>query len=290
MMGETYALVSRELKRFYRQRFAIVFTIITPLFWLALFGKSLNLGGLFSVAPGTLSQLAELLDVPLSQLSEAFSLVFESITKSLFGTTDYFTFMASGMLSILILFTSMWSGMSIVWDRRFGFLNKLLVSPIPTSSIVLSKVFSTVIRGMVQAVLVFSVAMFLGLRVAEGFGPLNLLGIFAALALLSIGLSSLFVATAFTVTSHETLVALANMVNLPLMFASNALFPLEQMPDWLQIIAKFNPITYAVSAVRGFVLMNVDWTQLLNDLTVLAAFALAFSAMGILISHRILKR
>ncbi len=290
MMGETYALISRELKRFYRQRFAIVFTLITPLFWLGLFGKSLNLGGLFNVEPGTLTQMAELLDVPLPKLSEAFSQAFESITGSLFGTSDYFTFMASGMLSILVLFTSMWSGMSIVWDRRFGFLNKLLVSPIPTSSIVLSKVFSTVIRGMVQVIIVFTAALFLGLRLAEGFGMINLLGIFSAVTLLSIGLSSIFVATAFKVTSHETLVAIANMVNLPLMFASNALFPLEQMPEWLQIIAKFNPITYAVSAVRGFIFMNLDQMQLLNNLIILAAFALVFSTMGILISHMTLKR
>lgn len=280
MIGETYALTVRELKRWYRHMFAIVFTLITPLFWLGLFGKSFNLTSMFNLP----SEVPPPID---PAIFEEFS---KRIIVDLFGTQDYFTFMACGMLSILVLFTSMWSGMSIVWDRRFGFLNKLLAAPISTSSIVLSRVASSLIRGMVQVMLIFTAAVIFGLKLAEGFGPLHLFGVFAVLALLSVSLSSIFVAMAFKITSHETLVALANLVNLPLMFASNALFPLKQMPEWLQAIAKFNPITYTVEVVRGLVLANIDTTTLLFDLSVLVTFALVVSALGIFVSHKTLNR
>jgi ABC-2 type transport system permease protein len=283
VLNEISALTSRELKRWYRQRYAIVFTLITPLFWLALFGKSFNLGNVFVVPPELIGELP-------SQIVETLRTFFDDIIVSVFGTKDYFTFMASGMLSILVLFTSMWSGMSIVWDRRFGFLNKLLAAPISTTSIVLSRVASTVVRGMIQVMLIFTVAVAIGLSLGAGFSVLNLLGIFSALALLSVGLSSVFVAMAFSIESHETMVAMANMINLPLMFASNALFPLDQMPDWLQAIAHVNPITYTVSTVRGLVLNSIAGTDLLYNLGVLGTGTFVFSVVGILIAHRILNR
>ncbi|MFQ5712108.1 MAG: ABC transporter permease [Candidatus Geothermarchaeales archaeon] len=277
-LDETWVLTVRELKRWYRHKYAIVFTLITPLFWIGLFGKSFNLGTFFSGSEGLPEELASI----LKEFSQR--IVFE-----LFGTYDYFTFMVCGMLSILVLFTSMWSGMSIVWDRRLGFLNKLLVAPISTTSLVMSRVSSSVIRGMTQVLLIFTAAVIMGLKLSPDFGLLNLLGIFFALSLLSIGLSSIFVALSFSITEHETLVAMANMVNLPLMFASNALFPLKQMPQWLQIVARVNPITYCVNVVRGLVLTNHSST-LFFDYSVLVIFALAFFTFGVFLSNRILNR
>ncbi len=278
-MNEVSILTQRELKRWYRRKYAIVFTLITPLFWIILFGRSFNIGAFLSLPEGLPVEVA-------ATLRE----VLERGIMGLFGTFDYFTFMVCGMLSILVLFTSMWSGMSIVWDRRFGFLNKLLAAPISTSSIVMSRVLSSIVRGMVQVILIFSIAVALGLKLTPDFTILNLLGVFATLSLLSMGLSSIFTTLAFTIEDHETLIAMANMLNLPLMFASNALFPIQQMPQWLQIIAKVNPMTYCVRVVRGFVIGNLSQMDLLFSFTVLVSVSLLMAVLGIVLSHRVLKR
>jgi ABC-2 type transport system permease protein len=261
--------------------------IIQPVLWLGLFGKALNLTGLVSIPteqlPPEVTQEVGLL------LKDALN---DALSRTFGGTTDYFTYMAAGMLSFVMLFTALFSGMSIVFDRRFGFLNKLLVAPIPAGSIILSKVSSSVIRGMFQVLLIFGIAFAFGLQVGDAFGILDFLGVLAALFLLGLGLSSLFLAITVRIKSHNTVIAVANLLNLPLMFASNALFPIEQMPEWLQIAAKFNPMSYATDAVRAFILHSstgFDAAQVALDFQFLTAFALIFSLVGILFARRGLK-
>ncbi|MFQ5836318.1 MAG: ABC transporter permease [Candidatus Bathyarchaeia archaeon] len=287
MINETVALTRREVKKWMKNPFLLFMMFVQPVIWLGLFGKALNLTGLISVPPDLLNQLPEQLqgqvDVLLKQM----------ISETFGGTTDYFTYMAAGMLSVIVLFTAMFSGMSVVWDRRFGFLNKLLVAPIPRESIVLAKVSSSVIRSMFQVLLIFGIAFAFGLQVGDAFGILDFFGMFAALFLLSLGLSSMFLAITIRIKSHETVIAVANLLNLPLMFASNALFPIKQMPEWLQTIANFNPISYAGDAVRTFILHSnagFDAAKVALDFQFLIGFALIFSLAGILIARTGLRK
>jgi ABC-2 type transport system permease protein len=197
------------------------------------------------------------------------------------------------MLSVVVLFTAMFSGMSVVWDRRFGFLNKLLVAPISRGSIVLAKVLSSVTRSMIQVLLIFAVAFAFGLQVGNAFGVLDFLGVLVAVFLLSLGLTSLFLAVTMRIKSHETVVAVANLLNLPLTFASNALFPVRQMPQWLQTVAKLNPISYAADAVRSFILHSdagLDMAKIAVDFQFLIGFALIFSLVGILVARTGLRK
>ncbi len=287
MISETIALTRREIKKWIKNPFLLFMMFIQPVIWLGLFGKAFNLSSLISVPPDLLNQLPpqfrEQVPVLLNQMmSETFG-----------GTTDYFTYMAAGMLSVIVLFTAMFSGMSVVWDRRFGFLDKLLVAPIPRGSIVLAKVSSSVIRGMFQALLVFSIAFAFGLQVGDAFGILDFFGVLAALFLLSLGLSSMFLAIAIRIKSHETVIAVANLLNLPLMFASNALFPISQMPEWLQSVANFNPISYAGNAVRAFILHSsagFDAARVALDFQFLIGFALILSLAGILVARTGLRK
>ncbi|MFQ6135534.1 MAG: ABC transporter permease, partial [Nitrososphaerales archaeon] len=239
MMGEVVALTVREVKKWGRSKFILFIMLIQPMVWLGLFGKSFNLRGIASLPPDVVAQLPPALRASVADM-------FNEYLSGIFGgTVDYFSYMAVGMLSVIILFTAMFSGMSVVWDRRLGFLNKLLVAPIPRGSIILAKMSSSVLRGLFQATLVFGIAFLFGLQAGDAFNTLDLLGVFAALFLLSMGLSSIFISISIRVTNWETQMAVANLLNLPLMFASNALFPIKQMPDWLQTVARFNPITYA---------------------------------------------
>ena len=287
MIEETIALTKREVKKWMKNPFLLFMMLVQPIIWLGLFGKALNLSGLISVPPELLSQLEP-------QFQEQISVFLDQMISETFGgTTDYFTYMAAGILSITVLFTAMFSGMSVVWDRRFGFLNKLLVAPIPRGSIVLAKVGSSVIRGMFQVLLIFSIAFAFGLQVGNAFGILDFFGMFAVLFLLSLGLSSMFLAVTMQIKSHETVIAVANLLNLPLMFASNALFPIKQMPEWLQTIANFNPISYAGDAVRAFILHSnagFDAAKVATDFQFLIVFALVFSLVGILIARTGLRK
>jgi ABC-2 type transport system permease protein len=237
MIRETTALTVRELKHWYRNKMQIFVTLIQPIVWLGLFGQALNLGKLLPT------------DTPPSVLAGFFG-----------GAANYFSFMSIGMLSVIVLFTCMFGGMSIVWDRRFGFLNKLRAAPIPRSSIALSRIAATTVRAIVQAAIVLMIALVFayvpgltGLSVSPSFGALDLVGLFVAMILLAIMFSSMFTAIALYVEKQETLFGIVNLLNLPLMFASAALFPTFLMPDWLKTVANYNPLTLAVDGARQFV-------------------------------------
>lgn len=267
-----WALTNRELKKWYKEPMLLFISVVQPVIWMGLFGQAMNLRTVFTSNPGIPPQLAE------------------QIMKQAFGTGDYFSFMAIGMISFVTLFTTMFSGMSIVWDRRLGFLNKVLSTPVSRGVIIFSKVLSATFRSMVQVAIVLIIAFLFGLQLSSTFNPLNLLGVFTAVFLICIGLSSLFLLIAIRSTRWETQMAVMNLLNLPLMFASNAFFPTSMMPDWLQTIVKVNPLTYTTDAVRQLLLYNIDVTQLTLDFTYLGIFAVVFASIGIILSWKYLSK
>jgi ABC-2 type transport system permease protein len=265
-----WALTNRELKKWYKAPVVFIITIIQPVIWMSLLGKAMNLGALIpSNIPGIDPQ---------------------EVLKATLGTGDYFSFMAVGMITFTVLFTTMFSGMSVVWDRRLGFLNKVLSTPVSRSVIVLSKVFSATLRSMFQAAIIVTVAILLGLKFGEGFNPLNILGVFAMIFLVCMGLSSLFIAINIRSTRMETPMAVMNLINLPLMFASNALFPVNYMPDWLQAVANVNPLSYMTDAVRQLLIFNTDYAKLAFDFAYVGIFAAILTGIGIVLSWRFLNK
>ncbi len=276
MIRETYALTIRELKHWYRAKIQVFMTIIQPIVWLALFGQAFNIGQLFTQS-----------GAPPSAFSAAFG-----------GASNYFSFMSIGMLTVIVLFTCMFSGMSIVWDKRFGFLTKLKVAPIPRGVIPLSRILATVVRALIQGALVFSIALafnyrpgLIGLTVSPLFNLADLLGLFFVLFLLSIGFAALFTTIALAVENQETLFAVVNLLNLPLMFASAALFPTTFMPDWLKAVAGVNPLTLAVDAARQFVFHNPTPLYSVGvDILGLILFSGALVGLAAFLTRRLLSR
>ncbi|MEM3684296.1 MAG: ABC transporter permease [Conexivisphaerales archaeon] len=263
-----WALTNRDLRKWYTNPFQLFMSLIQPVIWLGLFGKALDFGAIFT---GSAPQLSG------------------AILTSVFGTSSYFSFLAAGMLTFVILFTAMFSGMSIVWDRRFGFLNKVLTTPVARGSIVMAKVLSSVGRSLVQAAIVLVIAVALGMDTSK-MTILGVAGSFAAMFLMAIGLSSLFVMLALRSTDWQTQMAIMNLLNLPLLFASNALFPAKFMPEWLQYIVKINPVSYATDAARQLLLGSTGIASLAFDFSFLAGFAVLFSAIGIVMSWRYLTK
>jgi len=267
-----WALTNRELKKWYKEPMLLFLSVIQPAIWMGFFGKAMNLNAIFTGNPQIPPQIAE------------------KIMEQTFGTGDYFSFMAVGMVSFVTLFTTMFSGMSIVWDRRLGFLNKVLSTPVSRGVIIFSKVLSATFRSLIQVAIVLIIAFLFGLKLSSTFTPLNILGVFAAVFLICIGLSSLFLLIAIRSTRWETQMAVMNLLNLPLMFASNAFFPTSFMPDWLQTLANVNPLTYTTDAVRQLLLYNLNAAQLMIDFSYLIVFAVLFASIGIILSWRYLSK
>lgn len=264
MIRETLALTVRELKHWYRVRIQVFMTLIQPIMWLGLFGQA------FPV------------DLPSPALN---------------GAPDYMSYMAIGMLAVTALFTCMFSGMSIVWDRRFGFLNKLRAAPIHRGVIPVSRVLASAIRAVISALMVLLIALIFteipglsGLTITNDFGALEALGLLSILLLLSLAFAAIFVAIALTVKQQETLFGVINLLNLPLMFASAALFPIASMPGWLQAVAKLNPLTLAVDGIRQLVFEGSQGIYPLSvDIVGLGFFSGFFIVVGIIVAMRALK-
>ena len=276
-----WALTNRDLKKWYKAPFILLMSLVQPFIWLALFGKAMNFGAVFSGGSFNIPGF----NIPKQVLDQ----LAKQIMTSTFGTSDYFSFLAVGMLSFITLFTAMFSGMSIVWDRRLGFLNKVLSTPVARASIPMSKVFNAAVRGIIQATIVLLIAILLGMDVSN-ISVIGVLGTFFALFLMVLGFSSLFVMLALRSTSWETQSAIMNLLNLPLLFASNAMFPAGLMPDWLQPIVKINPLSYCTDISRQLLLGSTGMASLGFDFLYLGTFAVLFAAIGIVMSWRFLSR
>ena len=275
-----WSLTNRDLKKWYAVPLLLIMSLIQPVIWLGLFGKAMNLGAIFSNSSINIA----VLDIPKSVLNSLSAL----FMTSAFGTTDYFSFLAVGMLAFIVLFTSMMSGMSIVWDRRFGFLDKLLSTPVSRGSIVVAKILNSTIRSLVQAAVVLVIAVLLGMSVAH-LSVSGVLLTFFALFLLSFGMSSLFVLLALRSKDWQSQMMVVNLLNLPLLFASNAFFPTKFMPSWLQAVASVNPVSFAINIGRNLLLNIPIATSVFNEFLYLGIFAVVLAAISIVLSWKLLK-
>ena len=265
-----WALTNRDLKKWYKNPIQLFISLIQPVVWLGLFGKALNFTAFVSQSGAPQS-------------------VQNQILLNTFGTTSYFSFLSAGMLAFIILFTAAFSGMSVVFDRRFGFMNKALSTPVGRGAIVLGKILQSVIRSLIQAAIVLVIAVALGMETSH-FSVLGMLGTFTILFLMSFGLSALFVMLALRSSDWQTQMAIINLLNLPLLFASNALLPVKLMPAWLQTVVKLNPISYANDATRQLLIGAIGTNSLVIDFGVMILFAGVLATLGIVLSWKLLSK
>ncbi len=281
MLHGLWALTNRELQKWYKVPVLLLMSLIQPVIWLGLFGKAMNFGSLFTGSSFNIPGL----NIPKQVLDTISS----TLMQSTFGTTDYFSFLAVGMLAFVCLFTAMFSGMSILWDRRLGFLDKVLSTPVSRGTIIMGKVLSSVVRSLAQAAIVMVIAVPLGMNLSN-ITVVGIIGTFGAMFLMTLGFSALFLTLALRSDDWQSQMAIMNLLNLPLLFGSNALFPAKFMPDWLQAFVKINPISYATDAGRQLLLGTTGFASLGFDFVYLAGFAVLFSAAGIFLSWKLLTK
>jgi ABC-2 type transport system permease protein len=169
-----------------------------------------------------------------------------SLTRGATGSLDLRTFMFPGILATSTLFTAIFSAVSIVWDREFGFLREMLVAPVRRSSIILGKALGGATVATAQGLLVLSLAPLVHVPLSPGL----VLTLVAEIFLLSFTLTALGLAVVARITQVQTVMGLMQVLLLPLSFLSGALYPLSNLPGWLSIAVRLNPLTYAVHPVR----------------------------------------
>ena len=210
-----YTLWLREVKRYLRDRVRIVSSFVTPLLWLVIFGTGVRLQ----------------LSIP---------------------GLNYQEYIFPGIIGQTLLFTSMFMGISVLWDREFGFMKEILVAPISRISVFLGKMIGDSTDAVIQGIIVFVLGPLLGIK-------LDILMFFELLPLkllITFGLVSIGLTVASFLESLEGFGTISSFINLPLFFLSGALFPLRGagIPDWLQLASRLNPLTYGVDALRTIVL------------------------------------
>ncbi len=249
-MGGLLPLTVRELRRWYRNPIFLIVGLLQPVFWIILFGSAFDIAKFGSVG------------------AQAF----------FGGAKDYITYILGGILTITGLFTGMFSGTNIIWDRRLGILGRFLVSPIKRSSIVFSRIIASIVRILVQVLILVVIALIIpdGLKVSSSFNLTDALILVSAVLMISFVFSSIFSIIAIRMTRMETIMGITNLVNLPLMFASYALFPPDLMVSWLSTVAKYNPVSWSAESIRLVIINGVlSHSQALTvESYMLALFAL----------------
>ena len=212
-------VVQRDLIRTYQDKTRFISTLIQPVLFLFVLGSGLS-----------------------------------SLTGARTGAIDLRTFMFPGVLATSTLFTAMFSAMSIVWDREFGFLREMLVAPVRRSSIILGKALG----GATVATLQGAVVMLLGLFVHIPYTFGLVVTLLAEVFLLSFTLTAFGLAIVARIKQMQTVMGLMQMLLLPLSFLSGALYPLSNLPTWLSVAVRVNPLTYAVHPIRTAVFAHID--------------------------------
>lgn len=170
------------------------------------------------------------------------------------GQTTYLAFLTPGILAQSILFSGIFYGIAIIWERDLGVVHKLLVSPALRISLVFGKALSAGFRGIIQAIIIYVVAFLM--HVELRLEPLAILAMLGSVMLGSGIFATFSLIIACIVKTRERFMGIGQLLTMPMFFASNAIYPLDLMPHWIQVIAKINPLTYLIDALRGLVIIG----------------------------------
>lgn len=240
-LAKIYAIWLREFKVFLREKSRLVASTFTPILWLFVIGS-----GLGATSPTTVPGV------------------------------DYQQFIFPGIVAMSIIFSSVFYGSYIIWDRKFDFLKSVMVAPISRGSVFVGKTLGGMTTSLIQA----SILLAIGAAIGIGFTPLSLLQAVVIILLMSFGLTSLGLALGSYMYSLEGFQMIVSFVVFPLFFLSGALFPIDNLPSWLGVLTAADPATYGVDALRN-AMLGVGSSSMELDMLVLVAYTAALGAFGI---------
>ena len=239
-MSVIFILWLREVKKYVRSRVQIVASLGTPLMYLGVLG--FGLGPVFQRA----------------------------------GEGNYLQFMAPGVIGMTVLFTAMFSGIAMLWDRQFGFLKETLVAPVPRLAIMIGRTLGGATVAVLQGTVIF------GVTLIAGFRPVSVLAVplaFLVIALIAVIFSALATAIGSSLKEMQGFQMVMNFLVMPTFFLSGAIYPLEGLPRVLAWLTRIDPLTYGVDGVRGLLTGRAHFS-IAFDVAVLLGVGVLFVAAG----------
>jgi ABC-2 type transport system permease protein len=236
-----YVMWLRDVKRFIRARSRLLGNIVQPFFFLSILGFGLS------------------------------SAIFPGIPSGY----RFIDFLTPGIVAMAVLFSSIFSGVSVLWDKQFGFLQEVLVAPVSRLSIVIGRTFGGATTALIQGFVILAIALALGVRISLiGFATGILFMVLLAFSAVAFGLI-----VASQMEDFHGFQLIMNLIIFPLFFLSSAIFPIEGLPNWLKAVAFINPLTYGVDGLR-YSLIGFSSIPIWIDLSVLLAFCMLMVSVG----------
>ena len=241
-LNAVYVIVARELKKFFREKSKLFSAVARPLLWLFIVGAGIS-----------------------------------RIVSSDTGI-PYTQFIFPGIIGMTILFSSIFSSISIIWDKEFGFMKEILVAPVSRFSIVVGKALSGTVVSTIQSVIILALFPVLGFQLSI-FQIISLIGI---CLIVSFCISSFGIVLATFYDSYESFSVIMNFIVMPMFFLSGAMYPVKLLPEILRFIAKINPLTYGIDALKHVLFpgvtgpMGPDFSPLVSILSITFTSVLFF--------------
>jgi len=246
-MSIIYILWLRQVKKYFRARSRIIGALGQPLLFLLAFG--FGFGAIFKQA----------------------------------GQGNYIQFLGPGIIMMSVLFTAIFSGIDLIWDRQFGFLKETMVAPVPRWQIMLGKTLGGATVAAFQGLIVFILALIVGFRF---YNPLMLPVAAIFVILVAIIFASLGVAIASRIEDMQGFQLIMNFLVMPIFFLSGALFPLQGLPAVMEVVIKLDPLTYGIDGLRG-ALINASTFGIATDLMIMVILAVVLLGIGSYLFERI---
>jgi len=247
---DTWYLFIRNIRNSTRVPMIWVMSLVQPLIWLFLFGQLFR----------------NIVNIPG------------------FPTENYLAFLAPGIIIMTSLFGATFSGMGTLIDIDLGYLDKMLVTPVNRNAIILGRIGGDVVRVVAQTIIIVLIVSLMGVGFTTGFA--GFITAITIIVLMVIGFAGISNILALRIRQHELFIMVINFFTLPLIFLSSAIMPMVMLPDWLQTVANYNPITYASEGVRTLMNTGFDWVVLGKSFIVLGGVALVIMVITAILFRR----
>ncbi len=264
----------RDMLRFFRFRALLFASLVQPALWLALYGAAMS---------SNFSRFASALPLPAEAIS-----------------VSYLTFLGAGVIALTTLFTSLFGGISLLFDKNWGLLREVFASPMPRSHIIVGIGLSGVTKSIIQVLVIMVFGLLIGVKFFQGYTllhtALSILGILIFVGIFSLGFLFLSSAISLSMETPEGLQGVITLLTLPLFFASNALYPIDAFPPVVREASLLNPLTYLINGVRYFAIGSdfyaVGYHYAYTSTDVMISFlALAiFALLMFLVAWRIFRK
>jgi ABC-2 type transport system permease protein len=274
MSFEFATIYWRDMLRFVRFRIALVVSLIQPALWMALYGAAMS---------SNFSRLGVGMAVPEGAV-----------------VVSYLTFMGAGVIALTTLFTSLFGGITLLFDKNWGLMRELLASPMPRNHIIVGIGLSGVTKSFIQVMVIMGFGQTIGVSFFPGYTLLQtagaILGILLFVGIFSLGFLFLSSAISMSMETPEGLQAVITLLTLPLFFASNALYPIDAFPGIVRLLSQFNPLTHLVNGVRYFAIgddffaIGVHYVYTPGDVLISLLALMVFAAVMFLVAWQVFKK